>query len=115
MLKFTIDTITISDVRVLANHLSKIFKIIIPDYIKNESSNNFELLLNDLPLLILNNDETLEHLLKLAKYCYIENFDKLNFNEQLNIIQMVFELISNLDLIGFFLKTTTTLSQLIRE
>lgn len=114
MLKFTIDTITISDVRVIANHLSKIFKIIIPDYNKNQDD-NIGLLLNDLPLLILNNDETMEQLFKIAEHCYLESFEKLNLKDQLNIIQMIFDLISKLDLIGFFLKTTTTLSQLIRE
>ena len=112
-LKFQPDTITFSEIRELAVHVSNFFnKSGILEKIKNKDS--FSPIV-DIPQLILKDDETMLEFLKVVEFCTGIDIDDAKGLKTMKMIEEVLEFINEVNVTGFLFKTVMTLLPMIKE
>jgi hypothetical protein len=112
-IRFNSETIVIEDIRKLSDYLANILKIVkIFEFENQEKSENDKMA--EFTQLLMTNPLAYQGLIELCRFCD-NNFDSKNGKNQLIVMQETFDLVMELQLLPFFLKSNMSLRHLIKE
>lgn len=119
ILKFDASTITFSEIMIVANTINEFFKETdILNKLKTLPALNdgsFINIFNEIPGLILNNDEILSKFLHVVNDFSINPINDNNGKQTMSAVLATLDFINEVGIISFLYKTTTTFRSLISE